>query len=295
MALVYYANIALLLVLATYLQVNQVNFVLQALLLFLQVPFAAVVIRRLQDIAQFRFLVDKVSARGRKLGLSQKAGNALVAIFGTAVWLALATSFGLMFYLLLALVGTARSDTLDRRQLSTKPVWTPTTAAQAPPPPPGALPVLKQTFSAPKFQRNDDIKNPKKRLTHRILFWLSLLAALLFLLLAFFPSLISKAINGIDLPTVDTSESPTPTQTPSEAPSPTPTPTDEVLDGSTSGSVGAGVDTDNPDAGVVAGLDPRFRYCTHAIAAGYGPYRYGVDPEYAWYRDRDGDGVVCER
>ncbi|WP_329081474.1 MULTISPECIES: excalibur calcium-binding domain-containing protein [unclassified Streptosporangium] len=24
-------------------------------------------------------------------------------------------------------------------------------------------------------------------------------------------------------------------------------------------------------------------------------YRRGTDPEYAWYQDRDGDGVVCER
>jgi hypothetical protein len=41
-------------------------------------------------------------------------------------------------------------------------------------------------------------------------------------------------------------------------------------------------------------LDPMFPSCTAAKAAGYGPYRSGVDPEYVWYRDRDGDGVVCE-
>jgi hypothetical protein len=41
--------------------------------------------------------------------------------------------------------------------------------------------------------------------------------------------------------------------------------------------------------------DPRFRTCREANAAGYGPYRSGVDPEYAWYQDRDHDGVVCER
>ncbi|MGG5260252.1 GmrSD restriction endonuclease domain-containing protein [Phycicoccus avicenniae] len=40
--------------------------------------------------------------------------------------------------------------------------------------------------------------------------------------------------------------------------------------------------------------DPRFGTCREAVAAGYGPYRSGSDPEYAWYRDRDGDGVVCE-
>jgi hypothetical protein len=53
------------------------------------------------------------------------------------------------------------------------------------------------------------------------------------------------------------------------------------------------VPLDPNDAG--SGLDPRFRYCTHAIAAGFGPYVAGIDPEYAWYNDRDGDGIVCER
>lgn len=41
--------------------------------------------------------------------------------------------------------------------------------------------------------------------------------------------------------------------------------------------------------------DPRFATCTAAIAAGYGPYEKGKNPEYWWYSDRDGDGVVCER
>lgn len=43
-----------------------------------------------------------------------------------------------------------------------------------------------------------------------------------------------------------------------------------------------------------AATDPRFSYCYEANAAGYGPYYRGQDPEYAWYDDRDGDGVVCE-
>ncbi|MEV4624874.1 excalibur calcium-binding domain-containing protein [Micromonospora sp. NPDC049523] len=42
------------------------------------------------------------------------------------------------------------------------------------------------------------------------------------------------------------------------------------------------------------GNDPRFSTCAKAKAAGYGPYRRGVDPEYSWYRDADNDGVVCE-
>ena len=42
------------------------------------------------------------------------------------------------------------------------------------------------------------------------------------------------------------------------------------------------------------GTDPRFSYCYEAIAAGYGPYVRGRDPEYAWYTDNDSDGRVCE-
>lgn len=40
--------------------------------------------------------------------------------------------------------------------------------------------------------------------------------------------------------------------------------------------------------------DPQFDTCTEATAAGYGPYTKGLDPEYWWYEDRDGDGTVCE-
>jgi len=34
--------------------------------------------------------------------------------------------------------------------------------------------------------------------------------------------------------------------------------------------------------------------CAAAKAAGEGPYRKGVDPQYEYYRDADGDGLVCE-
>lgn len=39
---------------------------------------------------------------------------------------------------------------------------------------------------------------------------------------------------------------------------------------------------------------PRFPTCKAAKAAGYGPYRRGVIFEYPWYKDNDGDGIVCE-
>jgi hypothetical protein len=34
--------------------------------------------------------------------------------------------------------------------------------------------------------------------------------------------------------------------------------------------------------------------CKEAIAADGGNYRRGIDPEYDYYDDRDGDGIVCE-
>lgn len=46
--------------------------------------------------------------------------------------------------------------------------------------------------------------------------------------------------------------------------------------------------------GSSGGTDPRFDYCYQAKDAGYGPYYQGKDPEYDWYSDSDGDGVVCE-
>lgn len=40
--------------------------------------------------------------------------------------------------------------------------------------------------------------------------------------------------------------------------------------------------------------DPRFATCQEAKAAGYGNYREGEDSEFAWYRDANRDGVVCQ-
>ena len=63
-----------------------------------------------------------------------------------------------------------------------------------------------------------------------------------------------------------------------------------VVRGGSSGGGGTGGD----GTGGGGGTDPRFSYCYQAIAAGYGPYYRGRDPEYAWYEDADHDGVVCE-
>lgn len=55
------------------------------------------------------------------------------------------------------------------------------------------------------------------------------------------------------------------------------------------------VDAPAPAANVAAATDEDYGTCKAAIAAGVGPYTRGIDPEYAWYKDADGDGVVCER
>ncbi|MEU8002784.1 excalibur calcium-binding domain-containing protein [Catellatospora sp. NPDC049111] len=59
----------------------------------------------------------------------------------------------------------------------------------------------------------------------------------------------------------------------------------------TEGSTGGQPETQPKPA---SGNDPRYSTCKAAKAAGFGPYRRGIDPEYSWYRDGDGDGVVCE-
>ena len=47
-------------------------------------------------------------------------------------------------------------------------------------------------------------------------------------------------------------------------------------------------------AAPVAKTDPDYGTCKEAKANGAGPYYRGQDPEYDWYRDADGDGIVCE-
>nr|WP_062335054.1 excalibur calcium-binding domain-containing protein [Herbidospora sakaeratensis] len=81
--------------------------------------------------------------------------------------------------------------------------------------------------------------------------------------------------------------------TPAPKPSPKPSPTPS---GGGGGSKPTSSPTPSPTpSGGSGGDDPRFDTCAKANAAGYGPYHKGTDPEYAWYQDRDGDGIVCER
>jgi hypothetical protein len=74
-------------------------------------------------------------------------------------------------------------------------------------------------------------------------------------------------------------QQPPPPPPPRPAPSPSPTPPS-----SPSPSQSPPADT----------LDPWFHSCDEANENGYGPYFRGQDFEYYWYRDRNGDGVVCQ-
>ncbi len=60
------------------------------------------------------------------------------------------------------------------------------------------------------------------------------------------------------------------------------------------GSVPAPAPTAPAPAGPAPAGDPDYGTCSNAEAHGAGPYRRG-QVEYGYYRDADGDGVVCER
>jgi hypothetical protein len=49
-----------------------------------------------------------------------------------------------------------------------------------------------------------------------------------------------------------------------------------------------------PPAVRPAATDPNYGTCKQARANHRGPYVRGQDPEYDYYQDRDGDGIVCE-
>jgi hypothetical protein len=79
-----------------------------------------------------------------------------------------------------------------------------------------------------------------------------------------------------------------PTESPTPSPSESPETTERAEPGPTEES------EPPPPRPPAAATDPQFGTCAEAIDAGYGPYYCGQDPEYDWYRDGDGDGVVCE-
>lgn len=68
----------------------------------------------------------------------------------------------------------------------------------------------------------------------------------------------------------------------------TPTPTSSTATRQTA--------TPTPTATAAGAVDPQFLTCSEAIKKGYGPYKKGVDFEYAWYEAEDTQltGIVCE-
>lgn len=101
-------------------------------------------------------------------------------------------------------------------------------------------------------------------------------------------------------PTPTLMPSPTPTASPPEsadATEPALVDSEVVSDVEEEASIGAGAAADSQAVGSpgLTALDPRFRTCGAALAAGFGNYIRGVNREYRWYRDADRDGVVCER
>ena len=58
-------------------------------------------------------------------------------------------------------------------------------------------------------------------------------------------------------------------------------------------STGPGRDAP-PPARETDALDPDYGTCKQARAHGAGPYHRDRDPEYRYYRDANGDGVICE-
>lgn len=122
----------------------------------------------------------------------------------------------------------------------------------------------------------------KVELTAEIRFWSSELTTL-----AETKAKLDRASGRNDSAEESAATSPTETTPPPTLPTDPPadsTPAEETVEADP-----AQVST-SPDSG----QDPRFASCEDATSAGYGPYERGVDPEYAWYSDRDDDGIVCE-
>lgn len=289
-----------------------VFWVLAAPLVVAIVPILSSWVRRAKDtqpVRRFDAWIANFSANSR---VNQRLLQTIVLVTLFLVAAILAINYILALLAIFLIIAALPSDAVVHRK---GPNASRSTTTLLPPPPPssafsvGAPPHLTPVASsaAPRF--TSDIQAPSKDLRKRVWFWISVLIALLLILMALFPTLlvdIEKGIKRVTEPTqtVQPVESPTPSETPSGVPSETPT----DATGTDSESVGGGVSgseedddlvvvpvTPGDDKEVNSGLDPRFRYCTHAIAAGYGPYYNGVDPEYEWYNDRDGDGVVCER
>lgn len=289
-----------------------VFWVLAAPLVLTLVPLISAWFRRANDtqpVRRFDAWINNFSSNSR---ISQRVIQVVVVVVLALIAAALALNFMPALVATLLIIAALPSDAVVQRK---GPNASRSTTALLPPPPPSstfspsAPPVFAPVTASypPSFAGTN--QSPSKDLKKRVWFWISVLVALLLVLLALFPTLFSdieRSFKRVTEPTqsVQPTETPTPIVSPSEGASSLPSEAPTKGSSSVGGGVGDSEDDDDmlvvpvtpgDDKDEVAGLDPRFRYCTHAIAAGYGPYYNGVDPEYAWYNDRDGDGAVCER
>lgn len=97
------------------------------------------------------------------------------------------------------------------------------------------------------------------------------------------------AVPGV-APSPSTSNTPKPSATAESSPSATPSPA------VTLSPIPAPSVTPSPSASQSARTpDPKYSSCAEAKRNGYNrKYVRGIDPEYYYYRDGDGDGIVCE-
>jgi hypothetical protein len=290
-----------------------------AVFAFFIIPTSALLIRRLSHVMGLGSIVTAILQLDRH-GTWGKLGVYVIGLFFALLFAFVWSVAPLVTLAVLALAALVpgRTHAIPRPELSlnspsgyakpptlSAPPMTPSAATQFPPPRgPFAVPVPLVFFSAQP--------SPSKALLKRFGFWLSVLLFLLALLIPFqdqaqtFIDDTFQNTNTVPVPLIlETTTSP-PVVTPTESPTTIPTTSDSVPEPVATDSVGLDVTTgvDDDDGGIVAvipaaddenNLDPRFRYCTHAIGSGYGPYYAGIDPEYAWYTDRDRDGIVCER
>lgn len=277
--------------------------------IFFLVPAVAAIARRIQDTRFAQDIANRVPQ------LASRPGINVAILTGLAIALSVVAFryigfFVLLFPLIMTLLPSDTRLKSAPRTFAPPPTYA-SHLAGSPPPLPGS-PTIAISPGAPKsvVASATNALKQKKKLLARLWFWITVVIALLFIILSLWPGMPEKITNGWNerlgtilnptpAPTLTVSPSPTPSE--AGGPSPTPTSTDEVSAGAgagVGGGAGGGSEEDDDIAVVVPSsdnLDPQFRYCTHAIAAGFGPYYAGKDPEYAWYQDRDGDGIVCER
>lgn len=283
---------------------------------FLVIPTAALFLRRYSDTGVIRSLMDRLLAFQKRNLIPARVVSAFLWLVGVIILLAswaLNRFLAMAVLLLLAAIPSVNKSTLAPKSevVPNRPSLPSLTTVNGSSSPPGKSATISpaENFIPPSSaaRLRAQLVKPSKSLLSRVGFWLSLVMVGLSILGAWLPSTFENLRVEETVPvgsattTGDLKPYPSPNPPPSTASA-----TPKMADSSNSSGATSGDKSTHDDGGVMPApsteitlieeqLDPRFRYCTHAIAAGYGPYYYGIDPEYSWYNDRDGDGIVCER